>query len=164
MNTARIAVFPGSFDPVTLGHENIVRRALPLFDKIVIAIGRNAEKSGMFPVEVRKIFLDDLFKDEKRVETAIYDTLTIDFCRSINARFILRGLRSGNDFEYERLIGLSNQKIAPEIESVFLMADNRYDFTSSTVARDLLRYGKPLDGFVPEPVCGMIRTYLAQKP
>lgn len=159
METARIAVFPGSFDPITSGHENIVRRALPMFDRIVIALGRNAEKNGMFPVEVRRQFIETLFKDEPRIQVDIYDTLTADYCRSVNARFILRGLRSGSDFEYERIIALANRKLAPDIESVFLMADNAYDFTSSTVVRDLLRYQKPLHGFVPACICEMIQEY-----
>lgn len=159
MNTDKTAVFPGSFDPITLGHENIVRRALPLFDKIVIAIGRNADKSGMFPIEIRKNFIETLFKDEPRVQVDTYENLTIDYCRGIGAKFLLRGLRSGADFEYERIIGLSNRALAPEIESVFLLADHACDFTSSSVVRDLLRHHQSPRGFVPACVCELIHRY-----
>ena len=116
----KIAIFPGSFDPFTIGHESIVLRALPIFDKIVIMIGYNVNKQSFYPIEKRLKWINQVFKDEAKIEVQIYDGLTVDFCKKVNAKYILRGIRTSSDFEYERAIAQVNKKMHPEIESVFL--------------------------------------------
>jgi len=117
----KIAVFPGSFDPITLGHESIVRRALHLFDKIIIAIGINADKNGYFPLEKRLEWLNQTFSDLPQVSVESYNGLTVDFCTKMNASYIIRGLRTSADFEFERSVAQVNLKLVPEIETVFLL-------------------------------------------
>ena len=117
----RIAVFPGSFDPVTRGHESIIRRALPLFDHVIVAIGENSEKKSFFTLEKRINWIKEVFADEPAVTVVSYQGLTVDFCKKVNARFILRGIRTSSDFEYERAIAQVNKQMYPELESVFLL-------------------------------------------
>jgi pantetheine-phosphate adenylyltransferase len=117
----RTAVFPGSFDPFTIGHEAIVRRALGIFDEIIIAVGANAEKKSMFPLKARKEMIATTFRDEPRVKVDHYSGLTVDYCRNVKAGFLLRGLRTSADFEFERAIGQVNKSMAPAIETVFLL-------------------------------------------
>ena len=148
----RIALFPGTFDPFTLGHEDVVRRALPLFDEIVIGIGLNSSKQPMFPTEARLAWLREIFAGEPAVRVATYTGLTIAFCREIGARYMLRGLRTVADFEYERAIAEMNRTQAPEVETVFLACDSRYAAISSTIVRDLVRYGGDVTGAVPSAV------------
>lgn len=118
---ARIAVFPGSFDPLTRGHESIVRRAVPLFDEIFIAIGENAEKKGFFPVEKRIEWIERVFGDLPTVTVSTYSGLTVEYCRKIGAEFIVRGLRTSADFEFERSIGQINKQLEPSVETVFFL-------------------------------------------
>lgn len=162
MTDKKTAVFAGSFDPITLGHESVILRALPLFDRIVVAIGINNEKrNGMFPLETRKAFIRKRFENEPKIEVGTFASLTVDYCNSINARFLLRGLRTAADFEFERIVGLSNKLLRPEVETVFLLTDNRYSFINSSVVRDILLHGGSPKEFVSEPVLNMIREHLS---
>lgn len=146
----RIAVFPGSFDPITRGHENIILRALPLFDKIIIAIGENAEKKSFFPITKREAWIKAVFTDEPRIEVTRYSGLTVNFCRQVNALFILRGLRTSADFEFERSIGQVNKKLYPEIETVFLLTTPEFTALNSSIVRDVIRHGGDPSQFVPD--------------
>jgi pantetheine-phosphate adenylyltransferase len=137
----RIAVFPGSFDPITIGHYALINRALPLFDEIVVAIGVNAEKAGFFPVEKRASWIRELFSANSKVRTEIYEGLTINFCKNLGASFIIRGLRTSADFEFERSVGQVNKKLSPEIETVFLLTAPEHSFISSSIVREILRHG-----------------------
>ena len=136
----RIAVFPGSFDPLTKGHEEIVRKALSLFDKIYVAIGENANKKYCFPLDKRQQWICQAFADEPRVEVCVYEGLTVDFCRKVNARFILRGLRNPLDFQYEKDIAEANLQLAPEIETVFLLSSSELAHVSSSLVRELYHH------------------------
>jgi len=148
----RITVFPGSFDPITRGHESIIKRALPLFDRIIVAIGENGEKKSFFPIERRLKWLHEIFDREPRIAIATYAGLTIDFCRSQNAGFILRGLRTSADFEFERSIGQMNKLMNPDIETVFLLCTPEYASVSSSIVRDIIRNGGDAGQFVPEGI------------
>jgi len=148
----RIAVFPGSFDPVTRGHVSIIRRALPLFDRIIVAIGENDGKQAFFPLEVRLGWLKVVFGDELRITISHYSGLTVDFCRSQNAGFILRGLRGPGDLEFERTIGHMNRMMEPGIETVFLLCDPEYAPVSSSIVREIVRNGGDAGVFVPEGI------------
>jgi pantetheine-phosphate adenylyltransferase len=147
----RKAIFPGSFDPITLGHEDIIRRALPLFDEIVIAIGINAEKKYMFSIEERKKFIEQTFKNEAKVSVITYQGLTIDLCQKIDANFILRGLRNPADFEFEKAIAQTNRLLS-KIETVFLLTSDKTSFISSSIVRDVLRNKGKYEMLVPEAV------------
>ncbi len=145
------AIFPGTFDPFTIGHYSIVLRGLSFFDSIIIGVGLNQTKKTLFSVEKRMDIIKQAFKDEPRVEVASYNSLTVDFALSVNADFILRGLRSVGDFEYERTIGDANRKLTG-IETVILFTESKYSYISSTVARDLISYGKDITAFLPPNV------------
>jgi pantetheine-phosphate adenylyltransferase len=145
----KIAVFPGSFDPITVGHEAIINRALPLFDKIILAIGVNSAKSHMFSLDQRLNALKVCFEHEPKVEIDHYEGLTIDYCNSINAQYLLRGLRVAIDFEYERNIALMNREMNPDVETVFLISEPRYSAITSTVVRDILKNKGDISRFVP---------------
>jgi pantetheine-phosphate adenylyltransferase len=145
----RIAIFPGSFDPFTIGHESIVKRALPLFDKIVIMIGYNSNKRSFFPVEKRESWIREVFKDEAKVEVHSHEGLTVDFCKKVNASYILRGLRTSADFEYERAIAQINKKMHPQIESVFLLTMPEHTPINSTIVRDIILHGGDASMFLP---------------
>jgi pantetheine-phosphate adenylyltransferase len=145
----KIAVFPGSFDPITRGHESVIRRALPLFDRIIVAIGENSEKKGYFPVEQRMQWLERVFAGMPNVEIAKYTGLTIDYCKTVNAGYLLRGLRTAADFEFERIIGLMNHTMAPGIETIFLLSEPQYSGISSSVVREIHRHGGDVAQFVP---------------
>lgn len=145
------AIFPGTFDPFTIGHYSIVLRGLSIFDSIVIGIGANQTKKTLFSVEKRMDIIKQAFKDEPRVEVFSYNSLTVDFALSVDANFILRGLRSVGDFEYERTIGDSNRSLTG-IETVILFTESKYSYISSTVARDLISYGKDITAFLPPNV------------
>ncbi len=148
----RTAVFPGSFDPVTRGHESVVRRALPLFDRIIIAIGVNSSKTPFFPPEQRIEWLEQLFAGEPKVEVATYEGLTVDFCRIVNAGYILRGLRSAADLEFESSIAQMNRMMQPEVETVFLLCDPEFAPVSSTIVREIIRNGGDAGRFLPEGI------------
>ena len=147
----RKAIFPGSFDPITLGHEDIIRRGITLFDEIVIAIGVNAEKKYMFSIEERKKFLEETFKDEPKISIITYEGLTIDLCKKINATFILRGLRNPADFEFEKAIAHANRRMS-KIETVFLLTAAKTSFISSSIVRDVIRHKGQYELLVPDAV------------
>lgn len=146
----KIAVFPGSFDPVTRGHESIVRRALPLFDQIIVAIGVNVDKTGYFPVEKRLEWLEQTFGDLPQVKIGSYNGLTVDFCMKMNAEYIIRGLRTSADFEFERSVAQVNLKLVPEIETVFLLTIPEYVMVTSSIVREVHRHGGNIGQFIPE--------------
>ncbi len=147
----RKAIFPGSFDPITLGHEDIIRRGITLFDEIVIAIGVNSEKKYMFTLEERKQFLEETFKDEPKVSIITYEGLTIHLCKKINANFILRGLRNPADFEFEKAIAHTNRRMS-KIETVFLLTAAKTSYISSSIVRDVIRNDGQYELLVPEAV------------
>lgn len=148
-NNKKTAVFPGSFDPITRGHESIIRRALPLFDELIVAIGVNSTKTNYFPLEKRAGWIQQVFKDEPKVKIIDYSGLTIDFCREVNANYILRGLRTSADFEFERGIAQMNKAMNPEIETVFILTTPDLSAISSTIIRDILKHGGDASQFVP---------------
>jgi len=148
----RIAVFPGSFDPVTKGHESIILRSLGLFDKLIIALGENSQKKSYFTLEQRIAWLHELFGREKRIEISHYNGLTVDFCRDKGAKFILRGLRTSADFEFERGIGQMNKLMIPDIETVFLLCEPEHASLSSSIVRDIHRNGGDVSMFVPDTI------------
>jgi pantetheine-phosphate adenylyltransferase len=148
----RICLFPGTFDPLTLGHVDIINRALPLFDKIVVGIGLNAAKAPMFSPEQRVKWIKEIYKDEERVEGAFYEGLTIDYCKKIGAHFILRGIRYVSDFEYEKTIADANRTLDRSIETIFLTGEPKYTSVASTIVRDIIRNGGDASHFLPEIV------------
>lgn len=148
----RICLFPGTFDPVTLGHTDIIDRALPLFDKLVVGIGRNNNKEPMFSEEERVNWLREIYKRNDKVEVIAYDGLTVECCKKVNANFILRGIRYVNDFEYEKAIADMNRSIADNIETIFLTCLPQYTSVASTLVRDVLRNGGNVSQFLPEIV------------
>ncbi len=148
----RIAVFPGSFDPVTVGHQAIITRACGLFDKIIVAIGENADKKSYFNIEQSIGWIEKVFAAEPKV-SVIRDTgLTVDLCRKVNAGYILRGLRTSADFEFERSIGQVNKKLHPGIETVFLLSAPEHTSINSSIVREILRHGGDPGDFVPKEV------------
>lgn len=145
----KIAVFPGSFDPITNGHADIIERGIPLFDKIYVAIGRNIQKNYMFSLEQRKGWVKEVFKDKPTIEVVEYEGLTIDFCRKIGASHILRGLRTSADFDFERGIAQVNKRMAPELETVFIVSNPNMLAISSSIVRDVIRNGGDASSLVP---------------
>lgn len=149
----RIAVFPGSFDPITLGHYDIIERAVPLFDKIIVAIGQNAQKNYMFSLAQRKLYLENSLKSFPNVEVDVYEGLTVDFCHQKNAQFILRGLRNPADFEFEKAIAHTNRAITHRsIETVFLLTSSGKSYISSSIVRDVIRNNGDYKILVPKEV------------
>jgi len=146
----KIAVFPGSFDPFTVGHESIVNRAQVLFDKIYIAIGYNAKKDALFSLEDRKDFINQVFSGNHKIEIVHFEGLTIDLCKQLNANYILRGLRTAADFEYERAIAQVNKAMYEGIETVFLLTMPEHTPVNSSIVRDILRHGGDASKFIPE--------------
>jgi pantetheine-phosphate adenylyltransferase len=156
---SKIAVFPGSFDPFTIGHEAIVSRALSLFDKIIIAVGVNSVKNSLFSVENRVKMIRKVFPDEKKIEIETFQGLTVDFCRVKGASYILRGLRTAADFEYERAMGQMNKRMAPGIETVFFLTSTEHTPINSTIVRDIIRMGGDASIFVPKAI--VLKDYLS---
>jgi pantetheine-phosphate adenylyltransferase len=148
----KIAVFPGSFDPFTIGHEAIVIRALELFDEIIIAVGANALKKSYYSLATRKKMISKVFQNEPRVRVDHYEGLTVDYCKKNGARFLVRGLRTAADFEFERAIGQVNKSIAPEIESIFILTVPEHSYINSTIVRDIIRSGGDASRFVPASI------------
>jgi pantetheine-phosphate adenylyltransferase len=145
----KIAIFPGSFDPFTIGHESIVRRAIPLFDKIIIMIGFNANKKSFFSLEKRLKWINQVFQSEDKIEVRVHEGLTVDFCKEAGAGYILRGLRTSADFEYERAIAQVNKKMHPEIETVFLLTLPEHTPINATIIRDIVFHGGDASMFLP---------------
>ena len=148
----KIAIFPGSFDPFTVGHESIVNRAQVLFDKIYIAIGYNAKKDALFSLEDRKRFVNEVFHDNDKIEVIHFEGLTINLCKELGAKYILRGLRTAADFEYERAIAQVNKAMHEGIETVFLLTMPEHTPINSSIVRDILRHGGDVSKFIPEKV------------
>ncbi|MFN8143922.1 MAG: pantetheine-phosphate adenylyltransferase [Bacteroidia bacterium] len=152
MPEKKIAVFPGSFDPITKGHESIVHRCLNLFDEIVIGIGYNSNKHYYFSQDRREHFIRKTFEGESKIRVERYSGLTVDFCKSINAQYILRGLRTSADYEFERAIAQMNRALVPAIDTIFVVADPALSHISSTIVRDILLYQGDVSKFVPDAV------------
>lgn len=148
----KIALFPGSFDPITRGHENIVRRGALLFDEVVVAIGHNTTKQSMFPLDKRKAWIEATFADLPNVRVDIYEGLTVDYCKKIGATFLLRGLRNGGDFEYERTIAHMNKALLAPLETVLVFTDPEYASVHSTVIREIYKNKGDVSQFVPKQI------------
>ncbi len=146
----KIALFPGSFDPVTKAHVDILRRSVGLFDKVVIGIGLNSTKAAFLDIETRKKMLKAVFGDEEKIEVATYEGLTVEFCKKINATYMIRGIRTVSDFEYEKAIAQMNHALVPEIESIFIVSKPGYSSISSTIVRDILRNNGDVRQFIPK--------------
>jgi len=152
----RIALFPGTFDPITIGHIDIIDRAIPLFDKLIIGIGRNSNKAPMFSEEQRMGWINEIYNNNPNVEAVIYDGLTINCCKTVAANFILRGIRYVNDFEYEKAIADMNRSLDHNIETVFLTCLPQYTSVASTLVRDVIRNGGDARQFLPDAVANGI--------
>jgi pantetheine-phosphate adenylyltransferase len=148
----RICLFPGTFDPVTLGHTDIINRALPLFDKIIVGIGLNSAKEPMFSADQRLHWIEQLYHDEPKVKGGIYEGLTVNYCKLIGARFILRGIRYVSDFEYEKTIADANRTLDKNLETIFLTGEPKYTSVASTIVRDIIRNGGDASHFLPDLV------------
>lgn len=152
----KIALFPGSFDPLTKAHVDILKRSISLFDKVVIGIGINSTKQALLPIDARKKMLEAVFADEPKVEIQTYSGLTVDFCKEIGANYMIRGIRTVSDFEYEKAIAQMNHALVPEIESIFIVSKPGYSSISSTIVRDILRNKGDISQFVPKEVLEFI--------
>ena len=146
----KIALFPGSFDPITIAHVDILKRALPLFDKIVVGIGLNSSKQSFLSAAKREEILKHVFEGYPAVSVELYEGLTVDFCKKINATYMVRGVRSVGDFEYEKAIAQINQTMMPEMETIILLSKPEYSAISSTIVRDILRNNGDVSKFLPE--------------
>lgn len=146
----KIALFPGSFDPITIAHVDILKRSLPLFDRVVVGIGLNSSKQNFLSAEKREEIVKSIFNSYANVEVQLYEGLTVDFCRKINAKYMVRGIRSASDFEYERAIAQINQTMMPDVETILLLSKPEYSAISSTIVRDILRNNGDVSPFVPQ--------------
>lgn len=154
----RICLFPGTFDPITLGHTDVIDRALDLFDELVVGIGTNSTKTPMFPIAQRIEWIREIYRDKPKVKVATYEGLTVNFCKQMNARFILRGIRGIADFEYEKAIADVNRMLDGHIETIFLSCTPKYSTIASTLVRDVLRYGGDASQLLPEKVLNSIKA------
>ena len=157
----RIGLFPGTFDPITIGHQDIIDRSLPLFDKLIIGIGRNVNKEPMFPDELRLKWIKEIYKDDPKVDAVIYEGLTVKCCQQVGANFILRGIRYVNDFEYEKAIADMNRSLDKKIETIFLTCLPQYTSVASTLVRDVIKNGGDVMQFLPEVVAKSLRAQQA---
>ena len=148
----KIAVFPGSFDPITKGHVDIVMRALPLFDQIIMAIGVNSVKKSLFPLDKRIQWLESVFADVPAVTVDYFEGLTVNFCQKVNAKYLIRGLRNASDFDYEKTISQLNNIIGENIDTVFFISKPKYSHISSTIVREIIKGKGPTEAFVPEQI------------
>lgn len=146
----KIALFPGSFDPITIAHVDIIKRSVSLFDKIVIGVGKNSNKDALLSPETRIQMMEAVFADEPRIEVTSYEGLTINFCKEIGALYMIRGIRTVSDFEYEKAIAQMNHELEPSIESIFILSNPGYSSISSTIVRDILRHHGDISKFVPK--------------
>ena len=149
---SRIALFPGSFDPITLGHVDIIERAVPLFDEIKIAVGTNSAKNYLFSLEQRVQWIEQTFAHEPKISVITYECLTVDFAREQGVQFLLRGLRNPADFEFEKAIAQANREMVPDLETVFLLTSARYAYISSSIVREVYNHGGDFQKFVPATV------------
>jgi pantetheine-phosphate adenylyltransferase len=147
-----IAVFPGSFDPITIGHVSLIKRAARLFDKVIIAIGVNTSKNKLFPLDVRINWINEVFKHNKKIEVQEFDGLTVDFCKKVGAKFIIRGLRNASDFDYEKTIAQLNSELNREIETILLISKPKHSHISSTIVREIIRVKGDASMLVPKQV------------
>jgi pantetheine-phosphate adenylyltransferase len=152
----KLAVFPGSFDPITSGHVDIVKRAIPLFDRIVVAIGENTQKSYLFPLKRRLQWLVEVFEHESSIDIDSYEGLTAHYCRKIEAQYMIRGLRNASDFDYEKTISQINSIVVDDLETVFLISRPAYSHISSTVVREIIKGGGDVNSFVPPQIAGTL--------
>lgn len=148
----KICLFPGTFDPITLGHVDVIKRAMPLFDKIIVAVGINAGKAPMYSPEQRLKWIEEIFQNETSVSAAVYEGLTVDYCKTIGAKYILRGIRYVSDFEYEKTIADANRTLDPSIETFFLTCEPKYTSIASTIVRDIIRNNGDASLFLPDVV------------
>ena len=148
----KIAVFPGSFDPITVGHVDIVTRALPIFDKIIIAIGTNTNKTYLYSLEQRIQWLENVFMDYDKIEIDSFEGLTANFCKKVNARFLLRGIRNAADFDYEKTISQVNNIVGENLETVFLISQPKLSHVSSSIVREIIKGGGDVSMFLPEKI------------
>ena len=149
---SRIALFPGSFDPITLGHVDIIERAVPLFDEIKIAVGTNSAKNYLFSLEQRVQWIEQTFAHETKISVITYEGLTVDFAREQGVQFLLRGLRNPADFEFEKAIAQANREMVPDLETVFLLTSARYAYISSSIVREVYNHDGDFQKFVPATV------------
>lgn len=152
MSVARVGIYPGSFDPLTTGHANLVERSLHFFDKVVVAILNNPDKRAMFTVEERAEQIREVFANEPRVEVDHFAGLLVDYVRSRKAKAVIRGLRAVQDFEYEFQMTMMNRRLAPEIDTIFMMTDEEHFYIASRTVKEIARLGGPIDGLVPESI------------
>ncbi|RZA01954.1 MAG: pantetheine-phosphate adenylyltransferase [Sphingobacteriaceae bacterium] len=152
----KIALFPGSFDPVTKAHVDIVKRSVSLFDKVYIGIGANSSKQGLLSVAKREEMLRAVFEMEPKIHIVAYEGLTVDFCRSIDANYMIRGIRTVSDFEYEKAIAQMNHSLAPEIESIFIVSKPGYSSISSTIVREIMRHSGDVSQFIPKEALALL--------
>ena len=148
----KVAVFPGSFSPFTIGHKSIIERSLPLFDNIIIAIGVNSKKTQLFSIKERMKWIQDIYDKNTKIEIKTYQGLTVDFCKKEGANFIIRGLRNSHDFRFERDIAKTNKELNPKIETIFIIADASISHVSSTIIRDILENGGDVSKFLPKEI------------
>ena len=153
----RIAVFPGSFDPITLGHEDVVRRAAPLFDQIIVAVGVNSTKKSRFSNEERVVMLEAVFADLPSVQVQSFSGLSAGFCKEVEAGWLLRGVRNSSDFEYERTIAQMTKKLSPFLETIVLFTKEEFSFISSTIVREIIANGGDVSAFVPSAALEFIK-------
>ena len=147
---SKVAVFPGSFDPITIGHLALVKRALPLFDKIIVAIGENSQKRFLFSLDQRITWLNEVFAEEPKVEVDFFENLTAHYCQKIGAQYLLRGLRNASDFDYEKTISQMNAIVGNGIETIFLISQPEHSHISSTIVREVIKWGGDASPFIPE--------------
>ena len=152
LQNVKIAVFPGSFDPITLGHIDLVKRAKPLFDKIIVAVGVNSVKKTLFPLEARLEWIERVFGSDDQVEIGHFEGLTVNYCRDQNAQYLIRGLRNASDFDYEKTISQLNTIIGQGIETVFLISQPGYSHISSTIVREIIKGGGDASSFIPDSI------------
>lgn len=145
----KVAVFPGSFDPFTIGHHSLVEKALPLFDKIIVAVGQNSTKNAVFDMDKRVKALQQLFSNQSKVEVVTFTGLTVDLCKHYQANYIVRGLRNGIDFDYEKPIAHMNRKLNDKVETIFFLTEPTHEPISSTIVREIYKNGGDISAFLP---------------
>jgi pantetheine-phosphate adenylyltransferase len=153
-----IAIFPGSFDPITTGHVDIIKRAIPLFDKIIVAVGQNNQKKFLFDLDQRRVWLENVMSQWDNVEVDVYEGLTVNYAKKVGARFLIRGLRNASDFDYEKTISQLNNIIGEGLETLFYISHPEFSHISSTIVREIIKGGGNVSQFVPETICEDIKN------